>query len=434
MATIVAEATDTHLGEVEADASPDEGRIAPFWALVAIMIDTTLLGEAPVPPWENPSPDAVSPLDTVRILGRFMRHLSAGEVAPTRVVEEVVHTASQHLGFERSAFLAVDRRGWIRGVTAAGMPLSMIRCVSDPRSEIALLNDAISHGETVYSPDVRDDQSIPEKYIEVFGLTTLVTAPLVVEGRLVGLMCFDQGGDTFELGEADRVVVDAFASQAGLALRMSRLVADSIHSVLRQERLQLARRLHDTAAQLFYVIGTEAGRSKSNELSTVDAEIISRIEALAARGGHEIRRAIDLFRIPEGTHSASIDLQDLIAELRSLYRCNIAVTGEWQGLDRDGAVWGNLLAVVREAVTNAVKHGGARNIVLWIRQHRNSLLLEVRDDGAAAARGYRQDGVVGTGFGLADLRQQLVPHGGSLRLFRNDDGGHTLRVSLKSCR
>jgi signal transduction histidine kinase len=392
--------------------------------------DATVVSDAPLAPWEGGSPDDVSAIDTVRILSRFMRHLSAGEVAPARVVEEVVHTASQHLGFERSAFLAVDRRGWIRGVTAAGMPLALIQCVSDPRREIALLNDAIENGETVYSPDVRGDGSIPQHYVEVFGMSTLVTAPLVVEGRLVGLMCFDQGGDAFELAEADRVVIDAFASQAALALRMSRLVADSIHAVLRQERLQLARRLHDTAAQLFYVIGTECDRSRSNPLSTVDAEIVARIESLAARGGQEIRRAIDLFRVSERTVKASTDLQDLLAELRSLYRCNIAVTGDWQGLDGDGTVWGGLLHVVREAVTNAVKHGRARNIVLWVRQYRRSLLLEVRDDGAAPSRGDRGDGTAGKGFGLADLRQQLAPHGGDLRLSRNDDGGHTLRVKV----
>ena len=398
------------------------------------MTDATLVRDEPLAPWENGSPEAVSAIDTVRILGRFMRHLSAGEVAPGRVVEEVVHTASQHLGFERSAFLAVDRRGWIRGVTAAGMPLALIRCVSDPRRDIALLNDAIAHGETVYSPDVRGDGSIPEHYIEVFGLSTLVTAPLLVEGRLVGLMCFDQGGDAFELADADRVVVDAFASQAALALRMSRMVADGIHAVLRQERLELARRLHDTAAQLFYVIGTECDRSKTNPLSTVDTEILGRIEALAARGGQEIRRAIELFRVSERTVKAATDLQDLLAELRSLYRCNIAVTGEWQGLERDGGLWGSLLHVVREAVTNAVKHGRARNIVLWVRQHRRSVILEVRDDGAATAPGGRGDDAAGAGFGLTDLREQLAPSGGDLRLSRNDDGGHTLRVKvLRTC-
>jgi signal transduction histidine kinase len=376
-----------------------------------------------------PDDETVSSMDTLKVLGRFMRHLSAGTMAPTRVLEEVVRTASQHLGFGRSAFLAVRDDGFIRGVTSWGLPPTMIQYVAEPRHNMGLLNDAIRYGETSHSYDVRADGSLPDHIIQLFGLSSLVTAPLLVEGRLVGLLCVDNAGQNFELTENDRVFIDAFAGQAALALRMSRLVAEGVQAALKQERMHVARRLHDTAAQMFYVIGAECARTKSAPRSTIDREMIQRIEGLAARGGQEIRRAIDLTRVPECTVKFPGHLRDVLDELRDLYGCHVVATGDWHSLQVDATLWENLLSVVREAVTNAVKHGEARNVVTWVRQSGATVVLEVRDDGAGGSGG-RGAATSGTGFGLSDLRRRLAPWGGQLDLHPNDDGGHTLHVKL----
>jgi signal transduction histidine kinase len=365
--------------------------------------------------------------ETVRILGRILHHLSTGEMAPAEAVEEVARTASLHLGFERTVFFALDHDGSVRGVTSYGVSPAMVRAVVEARSDMALLQEAILRGHAVHSEDVRADGSIPEHVIDQFGLTSLVATPLVAEQRLVGLLCADRGGDRFVPTADELIVLDAFASQAALGLRIADMVAERADAAVQTERWRVARRLHNTAAQLFYVIGTECARAKAG--AQVDVAI-SRIEQLAACGGQEIRRAIDAAGATWCAEPHPNRVDGLLAELRDLYRCQIRATGDWQGFSAAEPVWDVLLGVVREAVTNAVKHGAARNVVLWLQRSEAVISLQVRDDGGSSLKTCAAGVAAASGFGLADLRRRLAPWGGRVTLRRNDDGGHTLHVKL----
>jgi signal transduction histidine kinase len=367
-------------------------------------------------------------METVRLLAGILRHLSSGETAPARVVNEVVRVASEHLGFARTALFAVDRDGFIRGLCGYGVSTEHIRAVAESISAIPLIEKALLCGHTVHSEDVPAERAIPEHLIDIFGVAALVVAPLYTEQRLVGILCADRGeGIHFALGEDERIIVDAFASQVALALRIAQLVAEDTDAARQSERLRIAGRLHDTVAQLFYVIGAECARARTGAPPEL-TPVIAHIEQLAARGGREVRSAIDSMDGLGPVDGEPHRLGELLGSLRELYDCEITIIGDWARLAVVPSVWDVVLGAVREGVANAVKHGAARHVVLWLQASQDRLVVEVRDDGHPVTASAPADG---GGFGLTALRRRLGPLDGELSLVENDDGGHTLRVGLR---
>jgi signal transduction histidine kinase len=78
--------------------------------------------------------------------------------------------------------------------------------------------------------------------------------------------------------------------------------------------------------------------------------------------------------------------------------------------------------IVQEALSNAVKHAGARNVSLGVRQLPDRVQVVVQDDG----RGFDPD-TVRAGFGLTGMRERALLAGGRLSV-TSTDGGPT-RVS-----
>jgi signal transduction histidine kinase len=90
----------------------------------------------------------------------------------------------------------------------------------------------------------------------------------------------------------------------------------------------------------------------------------------------------------------------------------------------------NLLRIGQEAVSNAVKHGHARQISIELNYSPQSVRLSIRDDGT----GFVADQPVATGhFGLLDMRERAQSMGASLQIESRPEQGTriTLDVSLK---
>ncbi len=86
-----------------------------------------------------------------------------------------------------------------------------------------------------------------------------------------------------------------------------------------------------------------------------------------------------------------------------------------------------LMRVVREAVTNAVRHGRAENITIALREARG-LLLSVRDDGT----GFDPDGVAPESghLGLTSMRERVASIGGEFRLTSVPGMGTEIEIML----
>jgi signal transduction histidine kinase len=184
-----------------------------------------------------------------------------------------------------------------------------------------------------------------------------------------------------------------------------------------EQRRQLARELHDGLVQeLSFIRSQTAGRA------AVDGDLLGHIAAAAERGLTESRLALDLLdttesRLVDALRSSAAGVSDRAG---AQVRVHAAVTPD-VAFDVRHA----LVRVVREAATNAVRHGGARTVDIDVRAVDGGVRVEVRDDGAGF------DPAVATpGFGLRSMRERVDRLGGDLDVRSAPGEGTTVAATV----
>jgi signal transduction histidine kinase len=87
---------------------------------------------------------------------------------------------------------------------------------------------------------------------------------------------------------------------------------------------------------------------------------------------------------------------------------------------------GEVVSILREAVSNSVRHGGARNITLQARRSDETVVLAVQDDGS----GFDPSASGGQGHGLANMQARAAAMGGSLRITSAPGKGARVLLTL----
>lgn len=188
------------------------------------------------------------------------------------------------------------------------------------------------------------------------------------------------------------------------------------------ERRRVARDLHDGLAQDLAFIAAH-GPALSSELGADHPLVIAAQRALAMS-----RTTIsDLCDPAEAT--AGQALEAVAQELREQFDVAIAVnvTG---GLDVEPAAREHVARIGREAIANAVRHGGARNVAVSLAPLEQAIVLRIVDDGRGVG-----DGANGTaspeGFGLGSMRERAAALGGYLSVHQPRHGGTELEVVFR---
>ncbi|MEV0456717.1 GAF domain-containing sensor histidine kinase [Catellatospora methionotrophica] len=220
----------------------------------------------------------------------------------------------------------------------------------------------------------------------------------------------------------DELLLTAFAGQAGLALLRAQAREDREQLLVLSDRERIARDLHDVVIQRLFATGLQ--------LQTVAAMAGARPE-LATRIGaavdaldstiRDIRGAIFELRSPAG--------QSLRAELRTMVDGAAEPLGLRPELLLDGPLdsavpeelRADLLAVIREALSNVVRHAHAGTVQVAIKVDNGQLTATVTDNGVGGAepRG-----------GLVNLAERAALHGGQLTVKAGDPVGTVLCWSV----
>jgi two-component system, NarL family, sensor histidine kinase DesK len=185
-----------------------------------------------------------------------------------------------------------------------------------------------------------------------------------------------------------------------------------------RERERLARELHDLLGRTLSLIAVKAelaaGLSARGDPSA-EAELrdVQRLARLAVR---EVREAV------AGDHTPSVAAELASAQL-ALQAAGIEVSVDNALKSVDPAHEATVAWVLREAVTNVVKHSGARSCHVSLEAADGVTALQVVDDG------YGPDGESG-GMGLAGLADRVHALGGAFEAGRREAGGFQLRVRL----
>jgi signal transduction histidine kinase len=186
------------------------------------------------------------------------------------------------------------------------------------------------------------------------------------------------------------------------------------------ERLRIARDLHDGLAQDLAFIAAHSERL-AREFGADHPLAIAAGRALATSRG----QIVDL----EASHASNTEgaLREVAAEMSARHDVNVSVVvDEAFTADRSEHERRELVRIAREAIANAARHGGARNVTVRLGSRRDDLLLRISDDGCGFGRAGND--TAGTGLGMRTMRARAKSVGGRLVTRTHESGGAEIEV------
>jgi signal transduction histidine kinase len=254
------------------------------------------------------------------------------------------------------------------------------------------------------------------------GIRSMMASPIVVEGRLWGVVNALSRRGPFPSTAADRMAdfTELLATAVGNAESRAELAASRTRIVAAADeaRRRIERDLHDGAQQRLVALALRlrsavapVERDIRNEIGDVAEGLIEVID--------------DLREISRGIHPAILSKAGLPTALRTLGRrsavpvdMDVRIEGRLPEPVEVGAYY-----VVSEMLTNAAKHARASFVEVDAEASGGTLRVRVRDDGVGGADPERGSGLVG-------LRDRIEALGGTFSVDSPPGGGTTVRCEL----
>jgi signal transduction histidine kinase len=241
------------------------------------------------------------------------------------------------------------------------------------------------------------------------------------------------------------------AGVAQLAERTARLERERELEASRaaaEERLRIARELHDVVAHNLSVVVVQA--QAAQRILDRDTErargVVVSIERTGREALDEMRRLLGVLRAGEapgdgealgggegdglfGPQPGLARLGELVEQVR---RAGLPVTLRVEGEERplSAAVDLSAYRIVQEALTNSLKHAGQARAEVLLRYRARDVELRVSDDGRGGAAHLDGGPVPGSGHGLVGMRERVELFGGELAAGPRPGGGYQVHARL----
>jgi PAS domain S-box-containing protein len=280
--------------------------------------------------------------------------------------------------------------------------------------------------------DVANDSQVSDKaWAAREGMVAFAGYPLMVGDRVVGVMAmFAREPIAVETLETLGSIADAIAQgieRKRSERRLRRATRARFEAVL-AERTRLAREMHDGLLQNVTGLALQLRAVLPHVVSRPDetAATLQRILELAERTSREAREAVVGMR----SSVMSMNLAEAVehtareAARRAAVMVSLTVTGRPRRVRP--RLHEAVVALVREAVTNVVKHAEARTVLVVVAFRSRGCRVSVTDDG----KGFLATGPADGHFGLIGMRERATGCGGSLEVESVPGRGTVVRLDV----
>jgi signal transduction histidine kinase len=201
-----------------------------------------------------------------------------------------------------------------------------------------------------------------------------------------------------------------------------------------EERLRIARELHDSLTHSISVIRVQSGvaahlaRKRGEEVPPA----LLAIQEASADAARELRATLSVLRGGDGDHGSGLgQLADLVGRARTAgLAVTVTVTGAERRLppDVDQAAY----RIVQESLTNVSRHAGQACARVHLRYQPDALTVQVDNDAGGAGEGATVDAGPGPGLGLGliGMRERVAALGGRLDAGPREEGGFGVQAEL----
>jgi signal transduction histidine kinase len=199
-----------------------------------------------------------------------------------------------------------------------------------------------------------------------------------------------------------------------------------------EERLRIARELHDALGHHLSLINVQSGVALhlNEDLPEEVRTSLAAIREASKEGLTELRSVLDILRddgerAPRSPTSTLARLDDLVSQAAA---AGLEVRAETDGAVRPLPFGVDVAAfrVVQEALTNVTRHARGSSAVVRVTYGDEALTVQVDDDG----KGAPTDGTAGTGKGIVGMRERVGALGGELHAGPRPEGGFRVRAKL----
>ncbi|MGW7431271.1 sensor histidine kinase [Streptomyces sp. NPDC054861] len=273
--------------------------------------------------------------------------------------------------------------------------------------------ESLLAGEAVFLDDAATDPRMISRLAARFGPSMLL--PLHSGGRVLGALAMPRARGGRPFTEAERTLATQFASQAALALMMADAQRDRERLAVYEDRDRIARDLHDLVIQRLFATGMMLeGAQRRSVVPAVRDGVGKAVDELDVTI-QEIRTAV--FALQQGPAEAPSGLRTRVLREINMAAVPLGFTPGHRFLGPlDSAVGDltgkNLIAALREALSNAFRHAGAARIEVVVDAGAElpdgsaGVRLTVADDGIGLPEGGRRSG-------LRNLARRAESLGGS---------------------
>ena len=241
-------------------------------------------------------------------------------------------------------------------------------------------------------------------YLLGLGIKTLLIIPLSSGGQINGRLDFRFKEErTFDPEMLE--IARALATQASLAIQLTRFAETARQSAVLEERNRMAGEIHDSLAQFFTGISMQLDAAKEVLKKGDNKGLIylERAAELAQFGLAESRRSAYSLQpsLTEGLGLAEalqklVERSNVPGRLRANFHASSVPEERLSSTTRH-----ELLRIAQEAISNAVRHARPTVINVSVRGEPPNLVLEVTDNGSGIADPQLASG---DGFGLSSMR------------------------------
>ncbi|WP_432120991.1 sensor histidine kinase [Streptomyces sp. S1] len=284
-------------------------------------------------------------------------------------------------------------------VVAVSSPRSTkwLGVVVPPESDVV---EQLFEGEAVFVQDASSDPRMTSPMTSMYGPSMIL--PLQSGGRVLGALAMPRVRDGRPFTETERTLATQFASQAALALMMADAQRDRERLAVYEDRDRIARDLHDLVIQRLFATGMMLESAQRRSIVPAVREGVGKAVDELDVTIQEIRTAI--FALQQGPAEAPSGLRTRVLREINMAAVPLGFKPAHRFLGAIDSTVGeltgkNLVAALREALSNAFRHADASRIEVVVDagvtlpDGSAGVRLSVADDGVGIPAGGRRSGL-----------------------------------------
>jgi signal transduction histidine kinase len=251
----------------------------------------------------------------------------------------------------------------------------------------------------------------------VNGVAPTMTFPLRGERAARGAIMLTRPVGARPFGPDDLDRAESFAGHAAIALELADARVNHERLLVLEDRDRIARDLHDHVIQRLFAIGLSAQSAAALVKEPGAQERLGRLVEDLDQTIKQIRTSIFELRDVHASRTLRGAVLDVVREIRPLLTSvpEVEFAGPVETLTDEDMI-ADAEAVVREALTNVVKHAHAARVRVNFGVRDGQLRVDVIDDGVGI-------GTLPRGSGLRNLRSRAERRGGRLEISKRLEGG-----------